>query len=393
MHKFSTLLLLLFCSIFLNAQDYNLTMMHGGKARTFILHSPCATYNCTGKKIPLVFAFHGLTETGAAIKNYSEFNGVADTAGFAVIYANGLSNRWNVGFQGTGSSGEDDFGFASAMIDYMIANASNCDSNVCAEIDTNRIYSCGMSNGGFFSYLLACQLSHRIAAIASVTGSMTLATYDSCKPSRAVPVFELHGTTDPIVPYAGGGQSGAKSIDDVVAYWKNYNGCVGNANTSAITDANTTDGCNIQSIHYNNCNNASEVLHYKIISGGHTWPGMANVQYPEIIVGKTNRDVHGSQEIWRFFSRHSLDQTTSIKEENGFNQRFKFYPNPVNSLLTIDAEKEGVLRISDISGKLIADYNLQLGSNQISCSNFSSGIYFGSIQKENAAYNFRFIKE
>ncbi len=393
MNKHFTLSLLLLCGILLNAQDYNLTMMHDGKERTFILHSPCGTYDCAGKKIPLVFAFHGLTETGTAIKNYSEFNDVADTAGFAVIYANGLSNRWNVGFGGTVASTEDDLGFASAMIDYMIAYAGNCDSNICAEIDTNRIYSCGMSNGGFFSYLLACQLSHRIAAIASVTGSMSIATYDSCSPTRAVPVFELHGTTDPIVPYAGSAQSGARSIDDVLAYWTNNNGCAGNANTSAIADVNTADGCNIQSIHYNNCNNATEVLHYKIVSGGHTWPGMATVQYPEFIVGKTNKDVHASQEIWRFFSRHSLDQTTSVKDENVFNKQFKFYPNPVNSLLNIDAEKEGVLRVSDISGKLIAAYNLQVGSNQISCNSLAAGIYFGRIEKGGAVYNFRFVKE
>jgi polyhydroxybutyrate depolymerase len=394
MNKLYAVSLMILCSVFTNAQDYNLTMMHDGKARTFILHSPCSTYNCTGKKIPLVFAFHGLTETGTIIKNYSDLNAVADTAGFAVIYANGLSNRWNVGFTGTGASSEDDLGFANAMIDYMIANANNCDSNICAAIDTNRVYSCGMSNGGFFSYLLACKLSHRIAAIASVTGSMSIATYDSCSPSRAVPIFELHGTTDPIVAYGGSPQNGTKSIDDALAYWRNNNGCTGNATTISLPDVNTTDGSTVQSIHNNACNNSTEVLHYKITNGGHTWPSMTVAQYPEIIVGKTNKDVHASQEIWRFFNKHRLDNVATSISKHQVHSQYKFYPNPINAVLNIEVETVSVLRVSDVNGKIIATYELQTGSNQIQCENFSSGTYFARIEKNTgASINFRFVKE
>ncbi|MCO5279724.1 MAG: T9SS type A sorting domain-containing protein [Chitinophagales bacterium] len=391
MNKFFTLSVTLLYTFLLQAQDYNLTLMHGGKARTFILHSPCGTYNCIDKKIPLVFAFHGLTETGTIIKNYSEFNAVADTAGFAVIYANGISNSWNVGF--SGSSTEDDLGFANAMIDYMIMNANNCDSNICAELDTNRIYSCGMSNGGFFSYLLACKLSHRIAAIASVTGSMNSVTFDSCNPVRAVPIFDLHGTSDPIVAYTGNAQNGTKPIDSVLAYWRNKNGCSGNVITTSLPDVNTADGCTVQSIHNAVCNNGSEVLHYKIANGGHTWPSMPFAQYPEFLVGKTDKDIHASQEIWRFFSRHRLDETTAIRKEIEHVPQIIFYPNPVASVLNIDMENEGVLYISDISGKKIAVHSLQRGANAILCNNLVSGIYFGRIAKVNTSSNFKFVKE
>ena len=53
-----------------------------------------------------------------------------------------------------------------------------------------------MSNGGYMSFLLACQLSDRIAAIASVTGSMTPQTYNLCNPQRPIPVLQIHGTND-----------------------------------------------------------------------------------------------------------------------------------------------------------------------------------------------------
>jgi polyhydroxybutyrate depolymerase len=223
MKRICSLLLSALAFINVYAQDINFSLQHDGKTRTFIFHSPCATFDCTNKKIPLVFAFHGLTESGAATQTYSRFNELADTAGFAVIYANGINNTWNVGFGGTAASSEDDLGFANAMIDFVI-DSSNCQTGTCVEIDTNRIYSCGMSNGGFFSYLLACQLSHRIAAVASVTGSMTIPTYDACNPTRAVPVLHIHGTADPIVPYTGGD---FKTVDEVLAYWTSHNNCTG----------------------------------------------------------------------------------------------------------------------------------------------------------------------
>lgn len=364
----------IFISIFKNVftQDYNLSLQHDGKQRTFILHSPCKTFDCTGKKIPLVFAFHGLTETGQGIKDYSAFNNVADTAGFAVIYANGINNRWNVGFSGTGASSEDDLGFANAMIDYMIANSNNCDSNICALIDTNRIYSCGMSNGGFFSYLLACQLSHRIAAIASVTGSMTIATFDSCKPSRPVPVLEIHGTSDPIVPYTGGGQSGAKSIADVLAYWVNNNGCSSTPSTIAVPNSNTTDGCTADIISYTNCYNGADVQHFKITGGGHTWPDMVG-GYPEIIVGKTNRDFNASVEIWRFFNRFNLQGLVASSKELEAKKIMPFYPNPANKFIQVN--NESLIKIYSADGKLLNATQLQ-ANEKLNIEQLNAGIYF-----------------
>ena len=60
-----------------------------------------------------------------------------------------------------------------------------------------------MSNGGFMSYHLACNLSSKIAAIASVTGSMSKQTYESCSPEHPTPVLQIHGTLDGTVPFDG----------------------------------------------------------------------------------------------------------------------------------------------------------------------------------------------
>ena len=78
----------------------------------------------------------------------------------------------------------DDLAFAGALIDELVANW-------CA--DPARVYSTGMSNGGFFTARLVCEMADRIAAAVSVAG-----TYhpDSCHPARDVPYIAIHGTDD-----------------------------------------------------------------------------------------------------------------------------------------------------------------------------------------------------
>jgi polyhydroxybutyrate depolymerase len=367
------------------AQDYTLSLQHDGKLRTFILHTPCKTFDCTGKKIPLVFAFHGLTESGQLIRDYSAFNNIADTAGFAVVYPNGLNNRWNVGFGGSFASGEDDIGFANALIDYFIAHSLNCDSNICAEIDTNRIYSCGMSNGGFFSYLLACRLSHRIAAIASVTGSMTPLTYDSCNPSRPVPVLQIHGTADQIVPYTGGGQSGSKSIADVLTYWVNNNRCQTTPSTVVVSDINTSDNCTAELISYSGCTEDADVQHFKVIGGGHTWPDMVG-GYPEIIVGKTNRDFNASVEIWKFFKRFSISRNTSSTGNILPSSFSQLYPNPAYDLIQV--REAALCKIYTLDGKLLIDTFLA-PYQPLDIRTLPVGMYVGEVNGQ----KFKLIKE
>jgi polyhydroxybutyrate depolymerase len=50
------------------------------------------------------------------------------------------------------------------------------------------------------AYRLACELSTRITAIASVSGTML---FDACHPARPVSILEMHGTNDSNVPYDG----------------------------------------------------------------------------------------------------------------------------------------------------------------------------------------------
>ena len=65
-------------------------------------------------------------------------------------------------------------------------------------IDSTRVYDTGMSNGGFMSFLLSCQLSEKIAAIASVAGSMTPETFNNSNPQHPTPILQIHGPDLPL---------------------------------------------------------------------------------------------------------------------------------------------------------------------------------------------------
>ena len=286
------LILLIIClPLFtLGQQTINASINHGGITRDYILYVPNSYV--TGNQVPLVFNFHGYTSNATQQMWYGDFRAIADTAGFIIVHPEGtLDNsgvtHWNVGW---GGSTIDDIGFTSALIDSIAAEYS---------INQDRVYSTGMSNGGFMSYQLACELSDRIAAIASVTGSMNLGWFNSCNPSHPMPVMEIHGTLDPTVSYNA--SSFTESIPDIMNYWANFNNCNSTPITTNVPNINTIDGCTAEHQIWENGNNGSTVEHYKIIGGEHSWPGAL---FPN---GVTNQDIDASEKIWEFFSKYDIN--------------------------------------------------------------------------------------
>jgi polyhydroxybutyrate depolymerase len=270
------------------------------------------------------------------------------------------NNHWNVGW---GSSTVNDVAFTAALIDSISLEYN---------INSDRIYSTGMSNGGFFSYLLACQLSDRIAAIASVTGTMNVNAFASCDPGHPMPVMEIHGTADGTVPYEG--NLLFASTETVLDYWVNVNECDAMPAITAIPDITMTDGCTAEHQLYVNGNNGSTVEHYKIIDGGHTWPGA--------FVGGagTNQDIDASKEIWRFFSQYDINGLLNTTATNPitFNEQLNIHPNPTTGSIRIRNNL-----IQPISYVLISAQGLLLDSgefntdqSQIDLSSYPSGMYF-----------------
>jgi len=170
-------------------------------------------------------------------------------------------------------------------------------------IDLKRVYATGYSNGGFMAYKLASELSNRIAAIASVAGVMTLSTGDNFNPLRPVPVLHIHGTTDWWVSYDVA--SYWKSVDQTLSYWIEYNSCLLTPETTILPDLDPNDGCTVEKITYTDCDNNVNVILFKVIKGGHTWPGAGDPGYSH--TGNANNDFDASVEILNFFNNYTLD--------------------------------------------------------------------------------------
>ena len=193
--------------------------------------------------------------------------------------------HWNVGGWTVGSE-TDDVLFIEELLDHLDQNLS---------IDRSRVYSTGMSNGGFMSYELACQLSDRIAAIASVTGTMTPQTYANCKPTRPVSVLQIHGLRDSVVPYRGNGIM--TPIDQVMSYWASENNCAPGPEITQIADL-TEDGFGGNRRQFYGCDNNSSVELITLDAMGHDWP-ISNSIY-------RSQDLDAASEIWEFLSSFSL---------------------------------------------------------------------------------------
>jgi polyhydroxybutyrate depolymerase len=343
---------ILFSKLTFAQQVINGSIIHDGIERTYFLYVP-NTYNAD-QAAPLLFNFHGYGSTALEQMVYGDFRPIADTAGFLIIHPQGTAdylgnNHWNVGW---GGSTVDDVGFTDALID-SIATDYN--------IDETRIYSTGMSNGGFMSYLLACELSDRFAAMASVTGSMTSGQTESCNAQHATPIMEIHGTGDDIVPYNG--TSLFTSIPEVINHWVVFNDCNESPTIIEMPDLDPNDGSTVTQYIYSQGNSGVEVVHFKVINGTHTWPG-SNYD-----VGGTNYDIHASAEIWKFLSKfdsNGLINTTFVENNFTPNSSVKIHPNPVSSQILLERMNNQDEKYQIFSQSGVEVLNGTLPSNQYS---------------------------
>ena len=280
------------CSITIAQETLKESIVHDDLVRDYIVHIPSSYDNKV--PIPLVLCFHGYGGTASGI-SYTNFNDVSDTANFIVVYPQGTllkrKSHWNVGGW-TLDSKIDDVGFISSLLDSLSERYN---------INQSRIYSTGMSNGGYMSFLLACQLSDRIAAIASVTGSMTPQTYNLCNPQRPIPVLQIHGTNDQKVPYKGN-RKWSLSINKVLEYWINHNNCDITPVEMSFPDINNSNESNVHRLSWLNGDNSVITDHIIVNGGGHDWFGVWG-----------NMDINSTAEIWKFFSQYDINGKIKMK--------------------------------------------------------------------------------
>ncbi len=276
-----------FLGFYVSLNRTNGRLVSGGERRAYLLYIPPGYDPAT--PAPLVISIHGFAEWPAHQMQVSGWNELADEYGFLVVYPSGagLPWRWRAGGPGT----SPDVVFISDLIDRLAGQYN---------IDLSRVYANGLSNGGGMSYLLACKLSERIAAIGSVAGAYLL-PLEQCNPARTVPMIVFHGTDDPIVPFTGGPSEAFDHnfpvIPEWVAGWADRNAC-----REPPLDLPVQG--DVSGIHYAHCADGAACMFYTIHGGGHSWPGGGSL--PQFIVGSTNHDIRATRLMWKFFQQYTL---------------------------------------------------------------------------------------
>lgn len=294
------ILMIVLSAVPLGPGDHNRKLSVGDVKRSYLVHIP-PKYN-SKKPTPVVLAFHGGGANADNMVVFSGLNKKADEAGFIVVYPNGTGRLDKIlTFNGGNCCG---YAMSNKMDDVEYTRKILDDLAKSANIDPKRIFATGMSNGGIMSYLLASELSDRIAAIAPVSGPMGTPT---CNPKRPVSVIHFHGTADKNAPFKGGkgvGPSGTDfySVEHSIGAWVKVNGCEKEPVVTKLPDK-AKDGTTITRKTFGGGKEGAEVVLVIIEGGGHTWPG----QEPRLkTLGKSTKNISANDLMWTFFEKHPM---------------------------------------------------------------------------------------
>ena len=247
-------------------------------------------------QVPLLISLHGGADYADANMQYTGFLDIIDEKGFVAIFPQGTiaEGKGDTGWYAGGDcSGLEvcDLSFIERLIDYSIESLN---------IDKNRVYVSGFSNGAFMVYTLACFLSDKIAAFAPVSGSMSPDDYQICNPQRPIPVIHIHGINDDSIPVQGSDY--VTPLQDVSSYLSSINNCAQNS----VVDGEDTneDGYAWYSEISSDCNDNVTVNFTYLENFGHNWPSTESSK-------GSGADIDGASFIWEFLFNYDINGSTN----------------------------------------------------------------------------------
>jgi len=264
------------CYFNTNAQS----IVHNNIDREYILYVP-NSYDGTSA-VPILFNFHGFGGSASQFMQEADMRSLAEADTFILVYPQGScldgSSHWNpCPIGGDNKSTADDVGFFESMISEISSQYN---------LDMERIYAAGYSNGGMMAYGLANYKSDLIAAVASVSGAMLNCTGSTSHP---MPVIHLHGTSDAVVSYNG--SNDWNSVQSTLDYWTSFNNTI----STPTINTDNTGGMTIEHYSYEQGDNSVSVEHYKYIGGEHVW-------FNEPYQGQ-----NASELVWNFMSKYDIN--------------------------------------------------------------------------------------
>jgi polyhydroxybutyrate depolymerase len=252
------------------AMDQDLMLMHGGMARSYILHMPRSAD--PKQPVALLLSIHGFTSSNTGQRAVTGQNEVADKHGFAVAYPQGTGSQrgFNAGSCCIGGD-VDDVGFMRAIVDDIGKRAC---------LDERRVYATGISNGGMMSFRLACEADDMFAAVAPVVGQTWITP---CSPKRGVPILSFNGTADMTVTY--------QMANPLNEMWAMRDQCMSGPIMEPIGTTSST--CKV----WTQCRDGAEVRVCSMEGMNHCQPGRPNCN---------NQDIDANEAMWMFFERFRL---------------------------------------------------------------------------------------
>ena len=293
---------------------HQITLHAAGHDWTISIHVP-KSYDAS-KPAPMVLVLHGAGGNGRHYLDQAGWAKKADEAGFIAVAPDGPPARpdapdsfatnprlWNSGqLLPRGQRARiDDLAFFRALLDEMERRAN---------VDRERIYLTGHSNGAGMTFRLAAEMPERFAAIAPVASHCWVA---NPRPKRPLPTLFIIGTADPLVPFLGGesvlpwgGRRYTPPVEDSLKRWAQAIRC-----TTESAPVTQTNGVRV--IEFRTEADGALLRACFIEGHGHQWPGSRQV-LPLRLAGADTSPLKATDVIWEFFEeQHRAAPARSAK--------------------------------------------------------------------------------
>lgn len=329
--------------------------------REFILHIP-TNYDATLAS-PLLINMHGFGDCAGnyaeTIGGFYEFDALANQENLIVAYPQGAyrpdkdDHYWEPGDNGAEDIFKNDVYFIEQLVE-TIASEYN--------VDRDRVYAAGYSNGGMMAYSLACNNTDLFSGIGIMSGVML---EEACDLDYAIPIIVFHGVGDEVLPYEG--NIWYQSTQEIVNYWLAKN----NIPPSSLVSTELKDGDVIRNEYSGG--SANTCLSFYTINEEYDKPG-DHVWFSEPIEGSTPNEI-----MWNFFKANCSNLVST--EATQITKELIIYPNPFLDVVTIQLENIAKVQyeIYNSQGVSVKTGELNHTNNTIDLAALSPMVYMISI--------------
>lgn len=269
------------------ADAQNIDFSHDGLTRQYRIHIPPQVSESTA----LVLVLHGYGGGNNDMQNNYGWTQLANQQGFVVAFPNGTRDQdnqrfWDVDYSFHQGINVDDDGFLRELALYLQTEH---------DLDPDRTFVTGFSNGAEMCFQLACRESETFMATGPIIGMMLDTLFTNCNPTFVRPMLSMNGTADGVTWFGGdmgnvGGWGAYRPIQETMDFWANKMQSQSITSTN-LPDLDPSDGSTVRLDVYSSFFNTLKLKYYLVLNGGHDWPGNSG-----------NRDINATNEVWNFFS-------------------------------------------------------------------------------------------